>query len=43
MTEDEEKAAEAQAKVEAQQKQIEQLTIAINRMNGKTLADAINA
>ena len=37
------KAAAAQAKVEAQQKQIEQLTIAINRMNGKTLADAINA
>ena len=36
------KAAYAQAKVEAQQKQIEQLTIAINRMNGKTLADAIN-
>ena len=37
------KAAEVQAKVEQQQKQIEQLTIAINKMNGKSIADAINA
>lgn len=36
------KAAQAEAKAEAQQKQIEQLTIALNKMSGKDIAKVLN-
>lgn len=36
------KAQEAEAKAQAQQKQIEQLTIALNKLSGKDIAKAIN-